>query len=56
MSRTVSARISNELHDELREQCNKVGCSISDYVEESIKFGVCGSSDFDFGFDDEESE
>jgi len=56
LSRTVSTRISKELHDELREQCNKVGCSINDYVEEAIKFAMYSSSDFDFGWDEEESE
>lgn len=55
MSRTVSARIPKELHEELREQCNKLGCSINDYLAESIKFSLYGSSDFDFGFDDEET-
>jgi predicted HicB family RNase H-like nuclease len=53
MSRTVSARIPTELHEELREKCNKLGCSINDYVMESIKFAIIGSSEFDFDFDDE---
>lgn len=56
MSRTVSARIPKELHEELREQCNKLGCSINDFVAESIKFSLYGSTDFDFGLDKEESE
>lgn len=55
MSRTVSARIPKELHEELREQCNKLGCNINDFIAESIKFSLYGSSDFDFGFDDEEA-
>lgn len=56
MSRTVSARIPNELHEELRERCNQVGCSINDYVLESIKFALYGSSDFDFEWEDESDE
>jgi len=55
LSRTVSARISKELHEELREQCNKLGCSINDFIAESIKFSLYGSSDFDFGFDEQET-
>jgi len=55
MSRTVSARIPKELHEELRERCNKVGCSINDYLQASIEFGLNGSSEFDFG-EEEESE
>ena len=49
MTKTVSARITNETHEELRERCNKVGCSINDYILESINFMLHGSSEFDFG-------
>lgn len=49
MSRTVSARIPTELHEELRERCNLVGESISDFVEAAIEFALYGSVDFDFG-------
>lgn len=49
MSRTVSARISNDMHDELRERCNNAGCSINDWLEAAIKYFFTGSSDFDFG-------
>lgn len=56
MSRTVSARIPKELHEELRERCNQEGCSINDYILEAIKFALYGSTDFDFGWEDEESK
>ena len=55
MSRTVSARIPKELHEELRERCNKIGCSINDFLEASIGFFLDGHSDFDFG-DEEDQE
>ncbi|HSD04178.1 MAG TPA: hypothetical protein VLB45_00295 [Nitrosopumilaceae archaeon] len=55
MSRTVSTRIPIQLHAELRERCNKIGCSISDYVAEAIKFAVYGNSDFDFEESEEEA-
>ena len=55
MSRTVSARIPKELHEELRERCNKVGCSINDYLKASIEFALSGSSEFDFGNDEDET-
>lgn len=55
MSRTVSARIKPELHDNLRERCNKVGCSINDFIEATIKLGLDGNVEFDFG-DEEESK
>lgn len=56
MSRTVSARITKELHEELRERCNNVGCSINDFIEASVEFVLTGHSEFDFGDEDQESE
>ena len=49
MSRTVSARIPTELHEELRERCNEIGESINDFVKASIEFALWESTDFDFG-------
>lgn len=49
MSRTVSARIPTQLHEELRERCNLVGESINDFVKASIEFTLHTSSDFNFG-------
>ena len=55
MSRTVSARIPNKLHEEIRERCNKVGCSINDFLEASLEFALHDYSEFDFG-NEEDSE
>ena len=49
MSRTVSARIPTQLHEELRERCNLVGESINDFVKAAIEFTLHNSSDFNFG-------
>ena len=49
MSRTVSARISTKMHDELRERCNLVGESINDFIVACIDVGLHSSSDFNFG-------
>ncbi len=51
MSRTVSARIPTQLHEELRERCNLVGESINDFVEAAIEMALYNSTDFDFGDD-----
>jgi len=51
MSRTVSARIQTELHEELRERCNLIGESINDFVEAAIEIALHNSTDFDFGDD-----
>ena len=49
MSRTVSARIPTQLHEELRERCNLVGESINDFVKAAIEFALYNSTEFDFG-------
>jgi len=54
MTRTVSARIPNQLHEEIRERCNKVGCSINDYLQASLEFALNDYSEFDFGNEDDE--
>ena len=56
MSKTVSARISNGMHEELRERCNNLGCTIDEYVTESIKVGLDGASDFEFDVEEDEPE
>jgi len=48
LSRTVSARIPKELHEDLRERCNEIGESINDFLKASIELMLYGSSDFDF--------
>ncbi len=41
------------MHDELRERCNKVGCSINDFLEASLEFALHDYSEFDFGNEEE---
>jgi len=55
LSKTVSARIPNKLHTELCERCNKVGCSINDFIQGSLELVINDTTDFDFG-GEEESE
>ena len=54
MSRTVSARIPPDLHEELRERCNQIGESINDFVKASIEFALYQATDFDFGDESDE--
>ncbi len=56
MSSTVCARISKERHNEIREQCNKAGCTINDWLVALIDLHFAGGSDFDFGDEEEEFE
>ena len=54
MSRTVSSRIPKDLHEELVERCNRVGCTIADFIQAVIEFAMYGETNFDFG--EEETE
>jgi predicted DNA-binding protein len=47
MSRIVSARIQNEMHERLRNKCNELGCTINDYLEGMVELLVNGSTEFD---------
>ena len=49
MPKTVSARIENNVHHDLLERCNKLGCRVSDYVKASIEIVLYGKVMFDFG-------
>ncbi len=49
MSRTVSARIPTQLHEDLRERCNLIGESINDFVKAAIEMCLYTSCSFDFG-------
>lgn len=49
MSKTVSARITKETHDKLTETCNKVGCTVNDYLNGAIDLALTGSTQQDLG-------
>ena len=48
MSKTVSARIPNKVHEELRERCNRLGCTINEFIEHAIEFAMNGTAEFEF--------
>lgn len=48
-SEIISTRIPRELFQKICEQCNKIGCSINDYLQACIELGATGHTDFDFG-------
>jgi len=49
MTKTVSARISNEEHEQLRNRCNDLGCSVNDYIVGCLQHGLNGTSNMDLG-------
>ncbi len=56
MSRTVSSRIPKDLHEELVERCNRVGCTIADFIQAAVEFAMYGSTEFDFGDEQDDTE
>ena len=56
MSKTVSSRLPNKKHDELRERCNKLGCTMNEFIENSIYLAMDNTSDFEFEVEENESE
>lgn len=56
MSRTVSARLPNKRHDELRERCNQLGCTINEFIEHAIEFAMNGAAEFEFDVEEPEIE
>ena len=44
MSKLISARIDNSLHDKLLEQCNKDGKTVNETVKEILNQSLDGSS------------
>lgn len=49
MSKTVSAKIPNQMHEDLRDRCNRLGCTFSEFIENAIEFVMYDSCEFDFG-------
>ena len=54
MTKTVSARLPIDNHQELLERCNKAGCTVNEWLNAAVDYLLTGSSRFDFG--DEEFE
>ena len=56
MTKTVSARIDNRVHNDLVERCNQLGCNINEFVSECVKFMLFNESDFQFEPEDDNSD
>jgi len=55
-TKPTSVRLESDFEQDLKEKCKGLGCSKSDYLQEAGKFMVYGSSEFDFGDDDQNSQ
>jgi len=55
-TKPTSVRLESDFEQDLKEKCKDLGCSKSDYLQEAGKFMVYGSSEFDFGDDDQNNQ
>jgi hypothetical protein len=44
------------MHENLRNKCNDLGCSINDYIVGCIELMLDGSTGFDFGEEENKEE
>lgn len=56
VSRTVSARIPKEWHEELVERCNKIGCTVNEFLCGAIELVLTGQTKQDLGDDEDRKE
>ena len=45
MSKTISTRISNDIHERLVNKCNTLGCNMSDFIKDRIELALADRSD-----------
>ena len=56
MTKTVSARITNEEHDELIDMANEEGQTVNEFLNDLISSSIENSQELDNNDDSEESE
>jgi hypothetical protein len=57
MTKTVFARISDKMHEQLRNRCNMIGCTINDYLVGSLELVMNDSTEYELGnFEDKDEE
>ena len=49
MTKTVSARVSEIVHDKILNRCNIRGCTVNEFLNAAIEFAIVGHIDFEFG-------
>lgn len=54
-TKPTSIRLEPVFEEDLKEKCKGLGCSKSEYLQEAGKFMVYGSSEFNFGDNEEEN-
>lgn len=55
-TKTVTARIPEDVHAEILDRCNREGCTVNFFLNKAIQFVINHEVDFNFGDieDDEE--
>lgn len=47
--KATSVKFDNELAEQIKQRCQKVGCSQSDFIKNAVKTVIEGESNFNFG-------
>ncbi len=55
MTKTVSTRIDDKMHQEIIDRCNIEGCTVAHFLNCAIELAITGSTEFDFGERDDAS-
>ena len=55
-TKTISARIPEDVHADILDRCNKEGCTVNHFLNCAIELAITGYSEFDFGYQEDEEE
>ena len=52
MSKRIEVEVPDEIHQKIKNRCEKVGCDVNEYMSASVEYALDGVSFFDFGQDE----
>ena len=55
-TKTISARIPEDVHADILDRCNREGCTVNHFLNCAIELAITGYSDFEFGDEDQDEE
>lgn len=55
-TKTISARIPEEVHTDILDRCNREGCTVNHFLNCAIELAITGYSEFDFADEDQDEE
>ena len=55
-TKTISARIPEDVHADILDRCNREGCTVNHFLNCAIELAIKGHSEFDFGDAEEDND